>query len=72
MRIKSQWKQIGKKTVYNGHYRMVEGEREFILVNTTKPRDRVIPFNSHEAAKQAGWRKKRVRVVRRKVRRRKS
>lgn len=44
------------KQLFQGRYRRDnEGEREFILVNCERPRDRVIPFNSHEDAKYAGW-----------------
>ena len=45
------------KTLYRGKYRTVKGEREFILVNEAKPKDKVIPFNHHAIAKQALWKK---------------
>lgn len=51
----SLWKNRKYKGLYRGKYRFVGGEREFILVNEARPKDKVIPFNATELAKQAGW-----------------
>lgn len=44
---------------YVGHYRIVSGEREFVL--TALKRDgklHNVTFESHEAAKELGWKRK--------------
>ncbi len=51
----SLWKNRKYTGLYRGKYRRVGGEREFLLVNEARPKDKVIPFNAPELAKQAGW-----------------
>jgi hypothetical protein len=65
-------KKYGKRS-YSGHYRRVEGEREFILVATLRTgKYHVVTFESHEMAEQVGWHltnprdRKKNKIVRRK------
>lgn len=51
-----QKKKYGKK-LYQGSYRFVTGEREFILVGMSNGKKNTISFESHEAAKTNGWKK---------------
>ncbi len=55
MRKPSRWKHKKRKQVYNGHYQTVRGERSFVLISEDGKTDYVC--ESHEAAKELGWKK---------------
>lgn len=65
-------KKYGNK-LYSGHYRRIEGEREFILVNKRKNGTyHTVTCESVEMAKNDGWkllnpRKKQKRVSKQKI-----
>lgn len=47
-----------KKREYEGTYRYVADEREFVLKSVTKGQKHNVTFESHEAASKLGWVKK--------------
>lgn len=54
----SKWKHSDYGTrVYRGCYRWNAKERYFVLVCDDLPKNKEICFESHERAKQSGWRK---------------
>lgn len=44
-----------KEHVFKGQYRRDDGERHFVLRNVVRPKNKEVVFESHEAAKKAGW-----------------
>lgn len=61
MRKPSKWRHAKYSSrVYSGHFRYVRKEREFLLVAELKNgKKHCVSFESPEAAKAIGWRKKR-------------